>query len=69
VWEPARAAAESAKKNWETAAANDEANADELYEVYAEAEAEFRKLSFELNEKLELIDRIRFWYSITKLGR
>lgn len=69
VWEPARAEAEAKRKDWETAEANGAPDAAEKYQEYMEADAAFQKASFELNEKLELIDRIRFWYRVTKLGR
>lgn len=68
-WQPAKDAVDAAKKAWETAMDTNDPTADDLYEVYLEADNEYRAVSFDLNEKLELIDRIRFWYSITKLGR
>lgn len=62
-WEPAQKAYDVAKEAWEQ---NPE-NAD-LYEAYLQADSELREADFDMNEQIELIDRIRFWYRVTKLG-
>lgn len=64
-WLPAHAALQAAREAWENA---EPAERQERYQAYLEADAAMRDVDTELNTRIELLERIRYWYSLTRIG-
>jgi len=65
VWLPTYADLEAARDAWLNASP---AEKESRYAAYLAADEAMRKVDIEMNTRIELLDRIRFWYSVTKLG-
>ena len=63
-WLPAYTALTAAREAWQNAGPSER---QARYEEYLAAEEAMRRVDTELHTRIELLDRIRFWYTATKI--